>query len=149
AGTSTGAFQVADGGALEFLGGYDFGAGSSIAGAGIARLIPGNPVVPGNPVRILGNMTLTGVTLENAGSLVFNTGPPIDILLQGGATLHNLSAGTIAAQGGPPIFVAVSGDGAFVNDGLVDVQTSTFPIGAGSSTGAFQVADTGALQFVG
>src|SRR5262249_26515466 len=138
-GSSSGSFFVDAGATLSVLGGTTFGAGTSFTGGGNAAII----IVGGSPnapVQVTGNMTLDGVTFNNAGDLVLAVGPPFDILLQGGATLHNLSGATIGEAVGPPFDVAITGDGTFVNDGLVNVPASTFSVGAGSSTGKFKVA---------
>ena len=92
AGAGSGSYFVAADAILDFVGGYDFGAGTRITGTGTVRNLAGNPS------RILGDMTLEGVRLENAGLIRFEAPQPvsINVALQGGATLHNLSGGTIA-----------------------------------------------------
>ena len=142
-GTSSGTFQVAGGAALQFLGAYGLAAGTSFSGGGLVQ-VKGPP-----PIRILGNITLNGVTLANEGLIQIDTVSTASIFLMGGATLDNMPGAKVETNGPPPIRIAVTDNGTFVNDGLLDVQGGTFSVETGTSSGTFQVAGGATLQFLG
>src|SRR5262249_1539626 len=95
-------YSLASGSLVQFSG-YDFLARTALPGAGTARTIPGDPC------RILGDITVTGVTTEVGG--VLTPGDPCNVLLTSGATFTVLAGGVFTPS--DPCNVLVSAGSSF------------------------------------
>lgn len=144
AGTSTGTFEVVDGAAISFSKNYILDQGTTFNGGGLIQMQS-----PIDPAQVIGDVTLDGVVMEVSGRVDLAGGK---FFLESGATLNNLPTGTLNVPSFPQGFGSgVSGQGYFINDGLLFVHTGSFGITvAGSSTGGTFFVDAGAaLQFDG
>jgi hypothetical protein len=101
-GGSAVSYSLAAGSLVEFSR-YDFLAGTTFSGAGTAR------TTPSDPCRVLGDMTITGVSWEIGGQLI--PVDPCNVLLTGGATFSVLAGGVL--QPTDPCNVLVSAGSSF------------------------------------
>src|SRR5262249_52865627 len=69
------------------------------------------------------------------------------LIMSGLAKVHVPNVGSMKILGEGRF--TIGGAGTFQNDGLLNVPSGTFQVGAGSITGSFQVACAATLDFVG
>lgn len=143
-GTSKGTFEVLANATLQFKNGYIFDGGTTFNGGGLVQLQ--SPIAS---AKVTGDITLDGVIVENTG-LVDIAGA--QFFLDSGAGLNNRPGGSMGLPGFPPSFGGgISGQGYFINDGLLFVHTGSFGVAVSGSSngGTFQVASGATLRFDG
>jgi RTX calcium-binding nonapeptide repeat (4 copies) len=144
-GSGNGTYQVANGAAVTIGGNrHTFGDGTEFTGekggSGVVQFTS-------NECRFEGVVTMFGIEAYNV-CLIGGWSDGGSILFGGGATLFN-EAGSGLTIGPTSTFVSITGDGQFINNGMVDVQGGTFVLGKGSGDGTFDVAKNATLQFDG
>ncbi|WP_121988740.1 LEPR-XLL domain-containing protein, partial [Nitrospira lenta] len=160
-GTLSRAGEVDINGAINWAGGTIGGTGFVVLGqtgtmavTGNAHTLIGTFENQGTTTWSASNITMSGSTFLNKGSVLATTAPSTTLSMQGGVTGGTnsfINQGILQKQGTGTLGVTTSSTAVnFDNSGLVDVQAGTFNLEQGSAShGQFNIASGATVAFSG